>query len=121
MRISDWSSDVCSSDLAGAESGKHAGAGDVARVLLREEQAHVVRPPGHSQAGQVHARLALRADDRVPVQPPVVVGEFTIRGDDRVPERRHDASFCAVSTSAPTYRATTLPRAWGWGERRRGK
>src|SRR3546814_7718600 len=46
---------------------------------------------------------------------PILVGEFTIRGDDRVPERRHDASFCAVSTSAPTYRARTIHRAWSVG------
>src|SRR3546814_5279946 len=37
MRISDWSSDVCSSDLTGEEVGRRGFAGGVAAAALGEE------------------------------------------------------------------------------------
>src|SRR3546814_15580077 len=44
MRISDWSSDVCSSDLApiAAIVGEEVIAGTVDRLRVTETQAHVV-------------------------------------------------------------------------------
>src|SRR3546814_12570604 len=56
MRISDWSSDVCSSDLPGRERQLHAVAGG------RHEQA-LPDPPGHhQQAGAVSPRRPARGD-----------------------------------------------------------
>src|SRR3546814_8071403 len=46
MRISDWSSDVCSSDLCGAGAGLLAGAGR--RLRLAGGRAGIVRPPWHA-------------------------------------------------------------------------
>src|SRR3546814_15646604 len=36
MRISDWSSDVCSSDLSGRDQGLQSGARQIGRVSLEE-------------------------------------------------------------------------------------
>src|SRR3546814_4523724 len=47
MRISDWSSDVCSSDLIGQVEGHRLDAGDVvaaAMDLIRDQDRRVERP-----------------------------------------------------------------------------
>src|SRR3546814_9683590 len=47
MRISDWSSDVCSSDLAGVAAGAaHAGAGHAVSAGGRGAAAHRAAPAG---------------------------------------------------------------------------
>src|SRR3546814_6826087 len=43
MRISDWSSDVCSSDLVGGRQGQREGGGDVHRDLLAQRLQNVSR------------------------------------------------------------------------------
>src|SRR3546814_12760192 len=43
MRISDWSSDVCSSDLPGTQAGFDANAG----VLTRDQQLELLDRYGH--------------------------------------------------------------------------
>src|SRR3546814_3173618 len=50
MRISDWSSDVCSSDLAGQERGKVAGSdrmADIRQRLHAERLAHGLEAAHH--------------------------------------------------------------------------
>src|SRR3546814_5566436 len=48
MRISDWSSDVCSSDLVG---GRDAGRVDLRVAGVGEEGAAPVGPPGRRRVG----------------------------------------------------------------------
>src|SRR3546814_4066861 len=54
MRISDWSSDVCSSDLERCADGDCAGAGDGARADGLEQAAAV---DGTALAGALFARV----------------------------------------------------------------
>src|SRR3546814_9571974 len=57
MRISDWSSDVCSSDLLGGEAlVRRLGPGEVPVVLLIAEQA-VTGVLEDGQPGEVDVRL----------------------------------------------------------------
>src|SRR3546814_7972355 len=49
MRISDWSSDVCSSDLRGGRRGVPRPAGQEVRLAQRGRAPRRARPPG-SQA-----------------------------------------------------------------------
>src|SRR3546814_11775570 len=77
MRISDWSSDVCSSDLAVAAHG----AGQLQRPLLRRAAAEDALPAG------APARPAWRTAPRrpaVPLAPPLAraLGKLPA-GDDR--------------------------------------
>src|SRR3546814_5094463 len=51
MRISDWSSDVCSSDLANA--GKHQNGGRVYPLFLHE----LNRTPNDRRQGRCHQRM----------------------------------------------------------------
>src|SRR3546814_12059437 len=84
MRISDWSSDVCSSDLVDQPVHRSEGLGDEIEqragrlLLLRAETAPVEtvvpdladlieQPPGaigSSKLDQFHERLALRSEER---------------------------------------------------------
>src|SRR3546814_7921787 len=69
MRISDWSSDVCSSDLAAAlrrPAGQYRGVGEEAVLAV---EAHLVAVDHHRVAG----RLAVRPLPPLPV--PAVVLE----------------------------------------------
>src|SRR3546814_18036718 len=50
MRISDWSSDVCSSDLHRTQAGGHAVGGHLVGVEGRHPEPG---PDGHDQLGQV--------------------------------------------------------------------
>src|SRR3546814_10879990 len=47
MRISDWSSDVCSSDLVGRRWQRQFPLGGLGRL----QQANAPRPPGHALDG----------------------------------------------------------------------
>src|SRR3546814_5795304 len=69
MRISDWSADVCSSDLLGVEPGEHAPERAAAR--LRDALAPADLEPVHIESGriderQVHVRHAV---EEYPVAP----------------------------------------------------
>src|SRR3546814_6625872 len=65
MRISDWSSDVCSSDLA-AVGGDHAAQAAIVEIALAAdivgvgEEYRVLLGPGRHQPG----RHALRSEER---------------------------------------------------------
>src|SRR3546814_9936987 len=72
MRISDWSSDVCSSDLLPAEAlGGDAGADAFARSIDRRCRAgrtdaddqHVVRRPGIELLGVTRRRAGVELGD----------------------------------------------------------
>src|SRR3546814_1902415 len=73
MRISDWSSDVCSSDLVGelAERCRAAGAAlveDDDAIMARVEEAAVVGAgPGTRAAVQEHDRAPFRIAGNFPV------------------------------------------------------
>src|SRR3546814_7066060 len=63
MRISDWSSDVCSSDLVGV-----GGAGEAhrARRAVAAEELHAVLVQGDAQAGAVgHGQLEVAVVQRL--------------------------------------------------------
>src|SRR3546814_3543479 len=64
MRISDWSSDVCSSDLAGAEPPGARGVGD----QRREVESHVL-----ARLGTAKGR-AVQRDQQRQMQPAAVPG-----------------------------------------------
>src|SRR3546814_6951353 len=89
MRISDWSSDVCSSDLAVELVGAEFVIGDGA-IAVAVEQAHVVRAvrtvvDGRDDAGGV------AGDDRPGAGPAgageLVEGRATVADRDRAVER----------------------------------
>src|SRR3546814_9977715 len=110
MRISDWSSDVCSSDLSGGGPATAAGAGARHGVRTRAWHAH--------RSGGVRRGDAAAA--RVRPQP-----RFRVRGMIGKPMRargetgrsaawlRHAgiASLMALALAAPV-RADTLIEAW---------
>src|SRR3546814_18947286 len=55
MRVSDWSSDVCSSDLSLTDTERNAGKGkDLAKAWLKQDGAEVARRVG---AVERYARL----------------------------------------------------------------
>src|SRR3546814_14726386 len=63
MRISDWSSDVCSSDLAGAPA---LAAGKIPLLVQTPEQLRQVLVGRHDHAAMAEAaRMPQRAADRV--------------------------------------------------------
>src|SRR3546814_1694724 len=79
IRISDWSSDVCSSDLVADAHGGHALPVDALDLL--EEAVHEVLPEllavaddvdagGLLEADPVERRLLLALDQLGPLQPP---------------------------------------------------
>src|SRR3546814_9403278 len=72
MRISDWSSDVCSSDLLEAQTGKGEGVARGQRA--REIFLDLAEPPAVFEAHVGHRRL----DDDPRVQP-VLRGEPRMR------------------------------------------
>src|SRR3546814_17933668 len=85
MRISDWSSDVCSSDLLGLLGGQR---GHVERIGDR-----TARQVGRHLLGDLQRHLLLRlrrrgaevrcGDDRVEPEPPVLLGRLD--GEDVEP------------------------------------
>src|SRR3546814_13421721 len=105
MRISDWSSDVCSSDLA---------------VLAVE--AHLVAVDHHRVAG----RLAVRPLPPLPVpavvlEPPVAAGAVfagIARGAGQVPVGvdLQRAGRAVLGSSEPGCAGHRIGRAWGGGE-----
>src|SRR3546814_1168892 len=92
MRISDWSSDVCSSDLAG---GEPAGEAEEPAVLVRGRRARLARDRtadlrGAAGAGrdrgleQVgHPGSDIRRDEDVTAIDLMLVDRHAVRGQDR--------------------------------------
>src|SRR3546814_10062290 len=82
MRISDWSSDVCSSDLLGVELGKyaaddgHVGGDETAKRLLHQAGADAVGFNGIDDAFDLGAdeRCVGKAHDRRRVDDDMIVG-----------------------------------------------
>src|SRR3546814_17758694 len=90
MRISDWSSDVCSSDLSGLPVGKNNGDRTLlARNRLPPEPAYVSRRKAHSDVGiLLHSR------------------------GDGWPERRGPIGTTASRRPLPTYVLPCCPPVW---------
>src|SRR3546814_7047987 len=86
MRISDWSSDVCSSDLAGQLGGiactERAPAGDV-RDAFEGGFIHAVAAAGHRHAEAEHGHVAAFAAERDGVHAHAVAAR-QLRGLGRV-------------------------------------
>src|SRR3546814_1184424 len=96
MRISDWSSDVCSSDLHGRPHGRPAvAAATAAPVLARRPQ------------GPAHRRPDARP---VPEQGACAGGPGDIGGRDQLGGRLRVALSRSFSTPRP-YEYTSI---WGW-------
>src|SRR3546814_12622395 len=124
MRISDWSSDVCSSDLdegevlAGRERGDEVVTADVDQELQRLRQRVVGQAGTEGEQGEG----ARHEGDRVAA---LVVVEA--RGDDAhdLPEApRHGEGYAAVAGQLPAdaeaLARVELPQALGAGEVRQG-
>src|SRR3546814_11308626 len=77
MRISDWSSDVCSSDLA----HRHIAAGGILDGRIFRVAA------GDARAGRGHQLARVRPDPFHPVRPPTPLG-FAGLFDELVQRRR---------------------------------
>src|SRR3546814_5110761 len=98
MRISDWSSDVCSSDLPAARRGDalvmQLAAHRLAhRVARREQQRHDGATPAHDARDRVRT---LRQQ----------AGEASKLGDE---PRRYDPALVGVDARHPTCQDGTLP------------
>src|SRR3546814_4014062 len=86
MRISDWSSDVCSSDLHGTENA--APLGHIA-------MAHI----GDARRDQAFVELAARRDAKPPVVQPraaAAFGPIAFVGDGLIDERRGEVAPAAA-------------------------
>src|SRR3546814_15889095 len=75
MRISDWSSDVCSSDLFAAQVG-HAGDGDRAAILVRIPGNAPHR--GIAAIGRADDAHALRIGDALADRPAHAVADIVL-------------------------------------------
>src|SRR3546814_16702603 len=88
MRISDWSSDVCSSDLIDAENGWSAGfSHDSRRSPSDLETDHL----GHDQGAEAYPDQAADARDYQPLVDEEVLHIFAVDHpdqDERSEERR---------------------------------
>src|SRR3546814_1291864 len=66
MRISDWSSDVCSSDLVEEQLALRLGGGDLDDApVLEDVLVHLGADPVHREADQAHADFGVEALDRL--------------------------------------------------------
>src|SRR3546814_20315475 len=122
MRISDWSSDVCSSDLGGALRGLAADVAGEQRgaVGIDQRQERMERAIGVPQRIGAERLLAFRGLMHLPVEPDittVAVGEER-RSELRMIERdRHDDALrlgAARHADAPEQlgRAACRERVW---------
>src|SRR3546814_13773541 len=119
MRISDWSSDVCSSDLA-CGPGNNGGDGYVLARHAREagRQVRVLRLPGHAPRSEI----AMRAErayrdaggsveefgDSIGDADLVVVALFGI-GLARAPDADTAALVAAINDASAPVRALAVP------------
>src|SRR3546814_1739532 len=97
MRVSDWSSDVCSSDLVGA-----AGDRQVGLLVARDaEEADGVRP--FDRIFRDRARLSPVAEDA------------RLAGQQGVDDMDHAASCSTqmAAASAPSSGTPSRPQKWG--------
>src|SRR3546814_5269590 len=87
MRISDWSSDVCSSDLPADPLGGRPVDDVVLQVLVRDAGLGD-RAPAHRDAGAVHA-LRIARHQRVPPRQAATLGEPPVGAGRRQIGRAH--------------------------------
>src|SRR3546814_20894107 len=79
MRISDWSSDVCSSDLIGAPAQKHRRHSIRCRLFDDGGMYHILPAKGQGQFGTTGRKLytcfaARRKQPAVQLAPPILGG-----------------------------------------------
>src|SRR3546814_6216383 len=91
MRISDWSSDVCSSDLgqgAGLDARNKRLLADRQKAVVAEQQRQVdaltIRAPFNGQVGQVHVPQGTSVVANGPVLSVVDLDKFAV--EIKVPE-----------------------------------
>src|SRR3546814_19990206 len=106
MRISDWSSDVCSSDLVDGRGA--AGAGEAVAVDLEQLAGHLDVGEVLAEAGQV-----LPVDGAAVAVEQAGPGEHVAAGADRP-----DVGAAAVGLTQPARKAAGIARS---EERRVGK
>src|SRR3546814_17315716 len=100
MRISDWSSDVCSSDLAGRHGARRGVADDLAKAEVLEEVARILlRHPVLRPALRRHLVASGQAADSSSWIAPLSA------------TRRRAFSTWRFSTSLPSPTTTPLPRS----------
>src|SRR3546814_12827362 len=98
MRISDWSSDVCSSDLGAEDRGDAAGAEDRADIV--EDRAGSERHP-EAIDGQVHANLRCRSSSARKKGAPISAIATPSRTSPGPGARRHRLSAARTSAAPP--------------------
>src|SRR3546814_11731677 len=83
MRISDWSSDVCSSDLDSTGVDLAVGSGSIAVSLPDEAEAPsaIVRVVGEAGAGELVGTIT--ADEPVAAFAGVQAGTYVVRSAER--------------------------------------
>src|SRR3546814_15651687 len=86
MRISDWSSDVCSSDLEGTAGGDSRRAGVSLQVVDIEPQAGEVEAAGEAQRQRVAEHLvdSVLSEQARPVEAAVEAERQQGRGADEI-------------------------------------
>src|SRR3546814_16154193 len=97
MRISDWSSDVCSSDLAHVCFDGRRGGQGVAGQVVHELDVDVARGPVDDQAGTLGRAGDLLAETEVTTR----LRETTLGG--RILAQRNPLGFLVCSLAHITY------------------
>src|SRR3546814_14528489 len=87
MRISDWSSDVCSSDLAVPRSWKAAAGTDQGHVPRPAHLEHGALLPRHAAVGAPLLLASRELRERVPVAGAGAAGAASRRGPARLDVR----------------------------------
>src|SRR3546814_16636697 len=95
MRVSDWSSDVCSSDLSLTDTERNAGKGkDLAKAWLKQDGAEVARRVG---AVERYARLGGKVFGKgmEVMQDPTLAGVLAKEGGEIARELVHALALAA--------------------------
>src|SRR5437764_9695561 len=113
--IGDWSSDVCSSDLAAGEHDDRNAGFDVARTLRGESNVPIVMLTGRSDESDKLVGLEIGADDYVtkPFSPKELVARVraVLRRSERPPSRGELIRVGDVELDLPRMRVTVAGRA----------
>src|SRR3546814_11102628 len=108
MRISDWSSDVCSSDLACVHGRLRGGDADCDAFIAESLVAAVARPYGEPDEARVKRPGAFHAICRC-----IGGKRFAVLRPDRTPDETPDLVLRAANPSAQATRPPSDRRSIG--------
>src|SRR3546814_5039235 len=79
LRISDWSSDVCSSDLYGQHTGKFAGHSQLGLLTISTDEGI----DGHAFLGSASRGAQMDGESLIHYLKPIVMGQDPLDREDR--------------------------------------